>query len=800
VAQLNRLNGAAGTTAGTFAKLKSAAAGLGLGLIAKSAIQSAASFNDLQTRLKLVTSEFGEFEKAQKLVTRAAKTFGLSNREAAEGVTDIFTRLRPLGIELEQIESAFIGFNTVARLSGVSAAGASAAFTQLAQALGSGRLQGDEFRSISEQIPGLLGAVSLETGVAIGKLKEFASDGKLTTEILLRALKRVEKEGAGKIAAIVKDSDVQRFKDFQNASDELSVSIGQKLLPAVTPLIEGATELLELFGKLPEPIQTGTIAVLGLAGAAAILGPSIATLNGLIAALAGASVLKAAITGLAVMGEKALAAAAGKTALANAVTAANVKITATTISVGLLSAAITAIPIGLALVAFGNLISRLQEAKKAQDRMTEAIDNGSVEMIKSAIAIEEETLSVERNRAAKMSLLGINAKLLQSQQRLNQLRAALKVAEGKPADEDGPDKPPAVVKPPGTDDEAERLRLIAERSADRVRSLEEQTLLASALTDEERKQFERQIEIANLLENKNGLTEDQLRAELEATLALHEQQDVTEAIVEANERRKKSAEDAADAERKRLADLKKAQEEDPYFQMQQRFEELIKLENQVAAGATAIGNAFANSFKGVITGSKTAQEALADMMASVAEHFLDMAAQIIAQQIAMIIYGTIMKALNITTPGGGGAQMSNTQYFNPTTGLGVAGPNFGLAEGGYVSGPTNALVGEGGEPEYVIPESKMRESMARYSRGARGSAVIPENGAGGTNGEGGGAAVAAPIDVRYTVERINSVDYVTADQFQTGMRQAADQGAKQGEQRALLTLRQNTSQRRRIGI
>ena len=242
-------------------------------------------------------------------------------------------------------------------------------------------------------------------------------------------------------------------------------------------------------------------------------------------------------------------------------------------------------------------------------------------------------------------------------------------------------------------------------------------------------------------------------------------------------------------------------EADPGFQMQQQLEKLLDVQSQVAAGATAIGNAFANSFKSVITGSKTAQEALADMMASVAEHFLDMAAKIIAQQLAMILYGTIMKALGVSMPGGSsGAQMSTTNYFDPTTGLGVAGPNFGLAEGGYVSGPTNALVGEGGEPEYVIPESKMRESMARYSRGARGGSVIPETGGSGTLDEGGGTAVAAPIDVRYTVERINSVDYVTADQFQRGMQQAAAQGATQGEQRALTTLRQNTSQRKRIGL
>jgi len=50
------------------------------------------------------------------------------------------------------------------------------------------------------------------------------------------------------------------------------------------------------------------------------------------------------------------------------------------------------------------------------------------------------------------------------------------------------------------------------------------------------------------------------------------------------------------------------------------------------------------------------------------------------------------------------------------------------------------------------------------------------------------------------VERINNVDYVTADQFQRGMAQAAEQGARRGEQRTLYSLRQNTNIRRSIGV
>jgi SLT domain-containing protein len=122
-----------------------------------------------------------------------------------------------------------------------------------------------------------------------------------------------------------------------------------------------------------------------------------------------------------------------------------------------------------------------------------------------------------------------------------------------------------------------------------------------------------------------------------------------------------------------------------------------------------------------------------------------------------------------------------------------------FADGGMVTGPTLGLIGEGGEPEYVIPQSKMRGAMERYSSGARGASVIPSMADGNASGDAL-AGMMGPIDVRYQVERINSVDYVTNDQFQTGMRQAALQGAVQGEQRTLRRLQMSTSTRKRVGL
>ncbi len=238
--------------------------------------------------------------------------------------------------------------------------------------------------------------------------------------------------------------------------------------------------------------------------------------------------------------------------------------------------------------------------------------------------------------------------------------------------------------------------------------------------------------------------------------------------------------------------------EDAIGDAQGELNKLIDPVNQVVAAAGAIGDAFSESFKGVISGSMSAQQALANLFQKTADHFLDMTAQIIAAAIKAQAIQFIGSIIGSTASAGPSPLNLDgiQQYVNTSPVL----TKSLFAEGGYVSRPTNALIGEGGEPEYVIPESKMRTAMSRYSRGSRGNSVIPESGAAEAIGEGGGTAVAAPIDVRYTVERINSVDYVTADQFQAGMQQAAQQGAKQGEQQTLKRLQMSGSTRKRIGI
>ena len=262
--------------------------------------------------------------------------------------------------------------------------------------------------------------------------------------------------------------------------------------------------------------------------------------------------------------------------------------------------------------------------------------------------------------------------------------------------------------------------------------------------------------------------------------------------------------------------------------------ELTKPINQVVGAASAIGDAFTESFTNVITGSTSARQALSDFFKNVGKYFLDMAAQIIQRMIVLAILNQIVGLL----PSGGGGPsgpvgplQSGGDFNLPgtiSTGIlpaanGMAFAQNGIqpfANGGIVTKPTffkyadggtfsNGVMGEAG-PEAIMPlkrgadgklgvKAKLDGAMTRYRRppGTAGAVEAGgiESAAAGSETTPGGA-----IDVRYTVERINSVDYVTADQFRAGMQQAAQQGAAQGEQRTLRRLQQSPSTRRRIGV
>ena len=275
-----------------FNGLAKAVAAVGLLEFGRRSINTAANFQKLQLRLRLLTEATGDFSRAQAIATEGQKLFGISNAEALDGVTNITARLLPLGVSLEDIRTTFIGFNTAAKLGGATAIEASNAFRQLAQALGSGRLAGDEFRSVSEQVPLILKPLAEELGVSTGALKELAAQGRLTSDVVIRALKSIGREGGPALKAILENDPTQVFKNLQNEVENLQISIGSALLPAV----KAGTEILQIFigviNAIPPEI-TSFVTVTGtLITSITILKPLIKSIIGTI------KTLKALIVGI----------------------------------------------------------------------------------------------------------------------------------------------------------------------------------------------------------------------------------------------------------------------------------------------------------------------------------------------------------------------------------------------------------------------------------------------------------------------------------------------------------------------
>ncbi len=204
-----------------------------------------------------------------------------------------------------------------------------------------------------------------------------------------------------------------------------------------------------------------------------------------------------------------------------------------------------------------------------------------------------------------------------------------------------------------------------------------------------------------------------------------------------------------------------------------------------------LANQLTSAIEGLIDGTKTLKESLSGLLKTFGSMFLKAGMGSLVGSIFPSANGNVY-ANNKIVPFAAGGIVNKPTLFPMANGMGLMGE----------AGPEAIMPlkrGSGGRLGVeVANQANPREAMSRYSRSSRGSSVISAGG--GAAETEGGSAVAAPIDVRYSVERINSVDYVTADQFQSGMQKAADQGAQRGQQLTLSRLQQSPATRRRIGM
>ena len=119
--------------------------------------------------------------------------------------------------------------------------------------------------------------------------------------------------------------------------------------------------------------------------------------------------------------------------------------------------------------------------------------------------------------------------------------------------------------------------------------------------------------------------------------------------------------------------------------------------------AQTIEGGLSTAIESVLTGTKTIGQAFQGFFADIGKAFLQMASQMIAKLIIISLLSAATGMPMGQLMGGGGNGGGGGGLFGFLGGLFGGGKQKKMAKGGIVTGPTNALIGEGGMNEAVVP-------------------------------------------------------------------------------------------------
>lgn len=182
--KLSKLNSAKGMVKGA---LVSAAIALA-GVVAKKAIDMSDEYANMHARLDMIRDGTQTTEQLQKSIYTSAQRTGSAYTTMANGVAkmrmqagDVFQNNGETIAFLETMNKSFV-------VGGASIEEQKSAMLQLTQAMASGKLQGDELRSLAETSPALIQAIANKLGVSRGEVKKLGADGKITADIVKTAM------------------------------------------------------------------------------------------------------------------------------------------------------------------------------------------------------------------------------------------------------------------------------------------------------------------------------------------------------------------------------------------------------------------------------------------------------------------------------------------------------------------------------------------------------------------------------------------------------------------------------------
>lgn len=173
------------------------AAGIALGTVAAALVPIAQAGDEARATLARLAAATGGMDSARAAfegLYQISRQTGVSVSETAGSFQRFRIAAGEIGATNSQVLRLVEGLQKASVVSGVAASEGAAATMQLAQALASGRLNGDELRSLLENMPALAVKLAAELGTNVGQLRQLGEEGKLTADKVFPALLRASEK------------------------------------------------------------------------------------------------------------------------------------------------------------------------------------------------------------------------------------------------------------------------------------------------------------------------------------------------------------------------------------------------------------------------------------------------------------------------------------------------------------------------------------------------------------------------------------------------------------------------------
>lgn len=188
---------------------------------AKQLASMADTMTNMESRLKLVTNGTDALSAAQSSLFLIAQNSRVRFADLADTYAQMARSTNELGVSQKDMLAVTQTISQAMTISGGSAASVNAALVQLSQGFASGTLRGEELNSVMEQTPRLAQAIAQGLGVGIGELRKMGSEGELTAQKVVDALKK----SAPAVAA--------EFSQMGVTVEQSSTTVGNSLLKVV---------------------------------------------------------------------------------------------------------------------------------------------------------------------------------------------------------------------------------------------------------------------------------------------------------------------------------------------------------------------------------------------------------------------------------------------------------------------------------------------------------------------------------------------------------------------------------------